>query len=89
MAYSLAYAPGFERRLVRFLKLHPELKARVGKTLSLLKADLDYPSLETHKLKGKLNDKYACSINYEYRLVFKINDNLIQVLSIGNHDDVY
>jgi addiction module RelE/StbE family toxin len=89
MAYSLEYAPGFERRLVRFLKLHPELKSRIGKTLKLLVADLNCPSLETHKLKGKLSDKYGCSINYHYRLVFKITENRIQIISIGSHDDVY
>ena len=48
-------------------------------------------TLKTHKLTGKLNGKYSCSINYEYRIVMiiEIKDNELYLLNIGTHDVVY
>ena len=89
MRYDLEYAPGFERRLERFLKFHPELKPQISKTLKLLAHDMNYPLLKTHKLHGKMKDNYACSINYYYRFVFELNNSVISLLSVGSHDDVY
>lgn len=51
--------------------------------------DIFSPSLETHKLHGKMAKSYACSVNYYYRIVFSFDDQYIYLESIGSHDDVY
>lgn len=79
----------FSMRLRKFLKFHPELEQNVNKTLKLLKEDVQSINLKTHKLHGKLNNSYACSINYNYRIVFQFDKDLIYLESIGTHDDVY
>lgn len=79
----------FSVRLRKFLRYHPELEKNINKTLKLLKEDVQNVNLKTHKLNGKLNSSYACSINYNYRIVFHYDKNLIYLESIGTHDDVY
>jgi len=51
--------------------------------------------LETHKLKGKLSDSWACTVGYDLRIIFdfieseKQKDDDILLLEIGTHDEVY
>jgi addiction module RelE/StbE family toxin len=47
------------------------------------------PSLKTHKLSGDLKDFWSCSITYEIRLRFKIVDDIVELIDIGSHDEVY
>ena len=86
---SIAFTDSFDRKLNRFLRLHKELVQRVSEVLHLLENDVNSLSLHTHKLHGKLGKSYACSINYQYRLVFGFDDKHIFPKSIGSHDDVY
>jgi mRNA-degrading endonuclease YafQ of YafQ-DinJ toxin-antitoxin module len=79
----------FSRRLRKFLAFHPELKKDVIKILSLLQTNIDSPKLHTHKLHGKMNKSYACSINFQYRLVFSYDETSIYPEYIGSHDEVY
>jgi mRNA-degrading endonuclease YafQ of YafQ-DinJ toxin-antitoxin module len=56
----------------------------------LLELDPFHPTLKTHKLQGKLKKYYSCSIDYYFRLIFDFLDNEnIQLLDIGSHDEVY
>ena len=51
--------------------------------------------LETHKLKGKLLDSWACSIGYDLRIIFDFvksetqKEEDIFLIGIGTHDEVY
>jgi mRNA interferase YafQ len=53
------------------------------------------PSLSTHSLKGELLGLKACSCGYDCRIVFSIEvdpdtqNEVIILLDIGTHDDVY
>ncbi len=43
--------------------------------------------LKTHSLKGVLNDCWAYSINYHYRVLFKfINNTDVLYLDVGTHE---
>ncbi len=79
----------FDRKLIRFLKLHKEMFKDVLRTTRLLEHDIRASSLKTHKLHGKLAKSHACSINYHYRIVFSFDEKYIYLESIGSHDDVY
>jgi len=53
------------------------------------------PLLQTHKLKGQLAGSWACTVEYDCRIVFdfvenpKSGDEEILWLDIGSHDEVY
>ena len=44
-----------------------------------------------HKLKGKLEGKWACYLGYDIRLVYEIDDENkeIVIVSAGSHKEVY
>lgn len=47
------------------------------------------PTLHTHALTGELKGKHACSLTHELRVVFKLHDDIVHLLDIGAHDEVY
>jgi mRNA-degrading endonuclease YafQ of YafQ-DinJ toxin-antitoxin module len=53
------------------------------------------PALDTHKLKGVLEGLWACSAAYDCRIVFEFvqspdrQEEVILLVDIGTHDQVY
>jgi len=47
--------------------------------------------LDAHKLKGKLEGKWSCSLGYDIRMVYEIEDDSkeIIVVAVGSHKEVY
>jgi addiction module RelE/StbE family toxin len=92
---QLVWSPTFTRSLKRLLRRNPQLRVSIEKTLQQLAEEPFYPSLRTHKLKGELSDKWACSIDYSNRILFKFVKNPdtekeeILLLALGSHDEVY
>ena len=43
--------------------------------------------LDAHKLKGKLEGKWSCSLGYDVRMVYEIDDDQkeIVVVAVGSH----
>ena len=81
----------YKKKLLKFLKKHPDLKDRYFKTIKILEENPYHPSLRLHRLKGDMKDFFSVSINMKYRIILDIIiiDNLILLLDIGNHDEVY
>lgn len=81
------YTPRFERRygkLTASQKLHAEKKEAV------FRADPFSPELRTHKLKGKLEGRWAFSVGPDLRILFRFLDgDEVLFLTIGPHDLVY
>lgn len=79
------------RKERKFFKKHTDLIDQYKNVLAKLKANPFDPSLKTHKLKGELDEFYACRLTYEYRLIcsFIIQNEIIVLVDIGSHDDVY
>ncbi|MDP3784826.1 MAG: type II toxin-antitoxin system mRNA interferase toxin, RelE/StbE family [bacterium] len=44
------------------------------------------PRLDTHKLHGRLKDKWSFSVDREYRILFEFDDGDVVFLDIGDHD---
>ena len=92
---KLVWSNGFSRNLKRLVRQSPNLKIQILQTLDQLQEDLFHPKLRTHKLKGDLSDRYACSINYSDRILFQVvenpdsGDEEILLLAVGSHDEVY
>jgi mRNA interferase YafQ len=61
--------------------------------LASLEEDVFHPRLKTHKLKGDLQDSWACSFGYDLRVVFEFvtteNGESILLQSVGTHNEVY
>ena len=48
------------------------------------------PRLKTHKLTGGLEGRWAFSVAYDCRVVFRfLSDDTVLLIDIGSHDDVY
>jgi mRNA-degrading endonuclease YafQ of YafQ-DinJ toxin-antitoxin module len=73
----------------------PDLSARVENVPKLLVEDPFHPTLHTHKLKGDLAGLWACTVDYEYRIVFEFvndpetGDEAILLDAVGTHHEVY
>lgn len=91
MGYTLVFTASYERRALRWLKKHPDLRAQYLKTLLLLEANPHHPSLRLHALSGKHLGLHSVSINLSYRLTleFLIQNQTIIPVNIGDHDEVY
>ena len=91
MSYTLVFTEQYNRRALRFIKRHPELKSQYLKTLQLLELNPSHPSLRLHALKGKLKPMQSVSINMSYRITLEllITEQEIILVNIGSHEEVY
>ncbi|QLE56868.1 type II toxin-antitoxin system YafQ family toxin [Nostoc sp. TCL26-01] len=92
---TLVLASSFKRAFKRLVRRQPELQGRIEARLALLTSDPFDPLLQSHKLKGKLSEAWACSVDYDCRIVFNFvenpesGDEEILLIDIGSHDEVY
>ena len=91
MSYTLVYTEQYNRRALRFIKRHPDLKSQYLKTLQLLEINPSHPSLRLHPLQGKLKHLHSVSINMSYRITLEllISDDQIILINVGDHEAVY
>ncbi|MEG5056938.1 type II toxin-antitoxin system mRNA interferase toxin, RelE/StbE family [Microcoleus sp. A2-C5] len=91
----ITFAQSFKRAYKALIRKHPELQPKVEAILRLLAENSFEPSLQTHKLRGQLAGSWACSVEYDCRIVFNFvenpesGDEEILLLDIGSHDEVY
>jgi mRNA-degrading endonuclease YafQ of YafQ-DinJ toxin-antitoxin module len=91
MSYTLVYTEQYNRRALRFIKRHPDLKSLYLKTLQLLEINPSHPSLRLHLLQGKLKHLHSVSINMSFRITLELmisNDQII-LINVGDHEAVY
>ncbi|MCR4404978.1 MAG: type II toxin-antitoxin system YoeB family toxin [Candidatus Acetothermia bacterium] len=92
---TLVWSPAFVRAVKRAVRHHPGLRARIENTLQQLAEDPFHPTLHSHKLKGELAGAWACTVDYENRILFefvrdpKTGEEEILLLTMGSHEEVY
>jgi addiction module RelE/StbE family toxin len=92
---QLVWSTSFVRVLKKVLRRRPELRSRVEQALEQLQEDPFAPALRSHKLKGDLEGTWACTVDYEYRILFEFVLNVetqeedVLLLTVGTHDEVY
>ena len=92
---QLVLTPKFKRAYRKFTRRDKKLRQRIDDTLRQLEKDVFAPSLSVHKLSGTLSGLWACSCGYDCRIIFSIesdpasNEEVIVLLDIGTHDEVY
>lgn len=79
----------FLRASSRLLTKTPDLDSKLSAVLEKLKEDPFAPSLKTHKLKGRMQGSYACSLTFDLRIIFELTADTVHLLDIGTHDEVY
>ncbi len=92
---QLVLTSKLKRAYRKFTKHDPALIKQIDAALTQLQSDAFTPKLGTHKLSGVLSGLWACSCGYDCRIVFafevddKTKDEVITLLDIGTHDEVY
>lgn len=93
MKRELVRSAAYIRAARRYLKSQPQAVDALEATLLLLSEDAFDPRLKTHKLKGDLNNVWACSAGYDLRILFDLIQHegreAILLLTMGTHDEVY
>lgn len=85
----------FRRAYKKFVGGDRKLQKAIDNTLAAMSEDLFAPSLGAHKLSGELYGLWACSCGYDCRIVFvlesdkRTNAEIVLLLDLGTHDDVY
>jgi addiction module RelE/StbE family toxin len=91
----LVWDSSFRRALKGRTRNDRSLQDRIFDTLDELVADPFQPKLKTHKLKGRLDGLWACSVEYDCRIIFSFvpdpesDADAIVLVDLGSHDEVY
>ena len=91
----LIWDKSFKRAFKRIVRKNPQLEDKILAVLELLENDPFTNSLKSHKLRGQLDGLWACSVEYDCRIIYTFeqgsdNDNgIILLIDIGTHDEVY
>ncbi|MDD5721089.1 MAG: type II toxin-antitoxin system mRNA interferase toxin, RelE/StbE family [Candidatus Pacebacteria bacterium] len=81
---EIEYSPKF---IKQFKKLPKEIKESALKCEKLFRENPFNPKLKTHKLHGTMQEYWAFSISYNYRIGFTFFDtNSVHFHAIGSHD---
>jgi len=91
MSYTLVFTQSYNRRVAKWIRRHPELRAQYLKTLQILEINPFHPSLRIHALGGRLQGIHAISINLSYRITLELflAEQEIILLNVGDHDTLY
>ena len=92
---KLVLSKSFSKSYKKFIIKKPIFKSYIEDALINLQEDAFSTGLKTHKLSSKLFGYYACSCGYDCRIIFSIENDLkskaevILLVDIGTHDEVY
>ncbi len=92
---ELALTPRFERAFRHLARKNPAIGEQIERTLRRMAENLDDPKLKTHHLSGQLAGLHACSVAYDCRIVFskqkdrKTGTEVLLLINIGSHEEVY
>ena len=82
--HRIIYSKNF---IKQYNKLPITIIKKTDKVIFKFKKNPKNPSLKSHKLTGVLSDRYAFSIEHQYRIVFSMNkeEGYFEFLKIGTH----
>ena len=70
MEIFVTYSSSFKRDYKVWIKRNPSKEELLVKVIDLFIIDPFNPALRTHKLKGKLKDCHAFTVEYDLRIIF-------------------
>jgi addiction module RelE/StbE family toxin len=91
----LSWDSSFRRAFKQQTRRDRILRERIFEVLDQLARDPFLSTLKTHKLSGQLQGLWACWVEYDCRIIFafetepQTGEELIVLIDLGTHDDVY
>jgi len=91
----LVWHNAFRRAFKRRARNDSVLQERIFQTLENLANDPFHPALRTHKLSGQLKGLWSCWVEYDCRVIFTFEsepqsgEEVIVLIDLGAHDEVY
>lgn len=80
----------FVKFLEKIKRTDKALIDQVHKQLKLFQSNPQHPSLRTHKLSGKMKDRWSISLSRGYRMVYiLLESHEAYFIAIGTHNKVY
>ena len=93
--YKLVISSKFKKAFRKFARCNANLQDKIEETIAAMENDIFAANLGTHKLEGKLSGLLSCSCGYDCRIVFSLKtddesgEEVVLLLDVGTHDDVY
>jgi|YNPBryBLVA2012_1023415.scaffolds.fasta_scaffold42809_3 mRNA-degrading endonuclease YafQ of YafQ-DinJ toxin-antitoxin module len=72
---NLVWSANFVGAVKKVIRRNPALKESVERALRYLAEDPSHPTLHSHKLKGELAGIWACTVDYDNRILFEFVRN--------------
>ena len=85
----LAWHRIFNKHFKARISSNKNLLGKFEERLELFLEKPNEPILKDHKLIGKLNDYRSFSIGGDFRVVYRIRGNILELYDIGSHNQVY
>ena len=82
----LSFTPRFRRRAAKLTSVQ---RALLRASLRRFAVDPRDPLLRAHKLAGDLAEFWASSVDDDLRVLFRWDDDLATLVTIGSPDEVY
>jgi addiction module RelE/StbE family toxin len=74
----------------QFRKQSQKIQKEFAKRIELFLVDINSPTLNTHKLSGKLKDLWSFNVSGDIRVVFdKSFGDIVVLEAIGSHSELY
>jgi mRNA-degrading endonuclease RelE of RelBE toxin-antitoxin system len=80
---NIYYHPQFKKSSLRLPK---EIQKKAQSRTKIFKENPFHPSLDTHKLHGRLKEQWSFCVKGQYRLLFIFDNNDVIFLDIGPHN---
>jgi len=74
-----------DRAKKQLKRLPAAIKKKTYKSFSLLASNYRHPSLRSRKMAGQPH--YEARIDYHYRFIFAVQEDIIKILVVGPHDE--
>jgi mRNA-degrading endonuclease RelE of RelBE toxin-antitoxin system len=80
---NIVYASKFKKSLK---KLPNFLVEKVVEKIILFENNFSHPSLDAHKLHGRLKNQWSFSIDKKHRVLFEFDQDNVILLDVGDYD---
>ena len=77
----------YERFRKAYRELPPSIQRKVDKQLKLLVSNPRHPSLQVKRIRGT-ESVWEGRVDLHYRMTFEIQEEVIYLRVVGNHDEV-
>lgn len=86
----IRFSPDFIKQLKKIKRTDKELIVKINKQIKLFQLHPQHSSLRTHKLTGKMKNRWSISVSRSIRIVYiLLEGDTAYFIAIGTHDQVY